>query len=167
MVNWHVAYTKPRTEKKVFQSLLDRGYECYCPLSRTKRKWSDRVKWVEEPVFRSYIFVRIDRKDMGVALQVPGLIKFIFQEGQPAVVRDKEIELIKKFLRDHVNVSARPTTNAVRALKPGQTVRISSGMLMGQKASVFQVRNKEVRVVIKSLGQELVATVDPDVLKSE
>ena len=125
------------------------------------------MKWVEEPVFRSYIFVRIDRKDMGAALQVPGLIKFIFQEGQPAVVRDKEIELIKKFLRDHVNVSARPTTNAVRALKPGQTVRISSGMLMGQKASVLQVRNKEVRVVIKSLGQELVATVDPDVLKSE
>ena len=55
---WLVVYTKPRQEKKAAAALEKRGIGVYCPLKREKRKWSDRWKWVETPLFTSYVFVR-------------------------------------------------------------------------------------------------------------
>jgi transcription antitermination factor NusG len=171
---WHVAYTKPRNEKKVNDYFASLGLESYCPLSRNKRRWSDRVKWVEEPVFRSYVFVRIDRSRMGSMLRHPGLLTFLFLEGKPCMVRDEEIELIRKFLRDYTNVTTRPLTpetiaaekkQVLRSLNPGETVTINSGMLMGEKGTVIQVRNNEVRVAIHSLNHELVATLNPELIE--
>ena len=54
---WYVLYTKPKNEKKVYEKLTLQGFECYCPCQRTLKQWSDREKWVEEPIFKSYIFV--------------------------------------------------------------------------------------------------------------
>jgi transcription antitermination factor NusG len=162
---WSVAYTKPRNEKQVHLRLLQLGYETYCPLSRIKRKWSDRVKWVEEPVFRSYVFVRIPREDMGKARNIPGMLTFLFHEGKPAVIRESEIELIRSFLRDHTGVTARPLTDKKPAPEVGQTVLINEGILMGQEGKVVRVKNREITVAIQSLGQELVATLDPDLIQ--
>ena len=164
---WHVAYTKPRVEKKVFNLLSDLGFQCYFPLSRVRRKWSDRFKWVEVPVFRSYIFVRIPREKMSAALRIPGMLTFLFMVGKPAVVRDEEIELIKKFLRDHPGATARPVAaekSKASTLVPGNIVQINAGLLMGQEGKVLSVRNKEVKVLIQSLGQELIAFVDEDLI---
>ena len=55
---WLAVYTRPRWEKKVDQLLKEQGTESYCPLNKVKRKWSDRVKTVEEPLFKSYVFVK-------------------------------------------------------------------------------------------------------------
>ena len=166
-IPWHVAYTAPRAEKKVHEKLEQMGFESYCPLSRTKRKWSDRMKWVYEPVFRSYVFVRISRIDMPRARTISGLLTFLFQEGLPCVVRDAEIETIRLFLREYDGVTSRPVTqdSSDRELpQPGSTVHITSGMLMGQEGTVLRIRNNEVIVRIKSLGQELVASIDPMLL---
>ena len=59
---WYAIYTRPRWEKKVDLLLKDQGLESYCPLNKVKRKWSDRIKLVEEPLFKSYVFVRTDEK---------------------------------------------------------------------------------------------------------
>ena len=164
---WHVAYTKPKAEKKVFKSLSDFGFQCYFPLSRVRRKWSDRFKWVEVPVFRSYLFVRIPREKMSEALRIPGMLTFLFLDGKPAVVREEEIELIKKFLRDYPGATARSVSDEngkMSALVPGATIQINAGLLMGQEGKVLSVRNKEVKVLIQSLGQELIAFVDEDLI---
>ena len=59
-MNWYVIYTKSRYEKAVSEKLALSGIEVYCPLLKRKKLWSDRWKWVEEPLFRSYCFVHIE-----------------------------------------------------------------------------------------------------------
>jgi transcription antitermination factor NusG len=70
---WYVLYTKPRWEKKVDKALLQKGIESYCPLNRVKRKWSDRIKTIEEPLFKSYVFVRVEEKDKTEVRYVDGV----------------------------------------------------------------------------------------------
>ena len=60
---WYALYTKPRWEKKVYRLLSERGMEAYCPLNKVKKKWSDRIKLVEEPLFKSYVFVHTEEEE--------------------------------------------------------------------------------------------------------
>lgn len=102
---WFAVYTKSRCEKQVAQSLAAAGVECYCPLNKVKKQWSDRTKWVEEPLFRSYVFVNIDyAKQQTIIRQQKNVVNFVYWLGNPAIVQDREIEEIKHFLTDFVNV---------------------------------------------------------------
>src|SRR4030095_10825822 len=102
--NWYVLYTKPRWEKKVSGLLTKKQVENYCPLNRVLRQWSDRKKIVFEPLFKSYVFVRIpDNRLTEIRLTV-GVINFVYWLGKPAIVRDNEIIMIRRFMNDHTNV---------------------------------------------------------------
>ena len=57
--HWYAIYTRPRWEKKVYGMLMEKEVETYCPLNKVQKKWSDRLKWVEEPLFKSYLFVKV------------------------------------------------------------------------------------------------------------
>jgi transcription antitermination factor NusG len=61
---WYAIYTRPRWEKKVNFLLQGKGIESYCPLNKVRRKWSDRIKTIEEPLFKSYVFVKIDESSI-------------------------------------------------------------------------------------------------------
>jgi transcription antitermination factor NusG len=61
--HWYALYTKPRWEKKVHALLTDKKIESYCPLNKVRKKWSDRMKTVEEPLFKSYVFVRVNEEE--------------------------------------------------------------------------------------------------------
>ena len=60
--NWIVVRSKPRSEKIAYAQLLEKGIEAYLPLLKERRKWSDRKKWVEFPLFSSYLFARVELK---------------------------------------------------------------------------------------------------------
>ena len=155
MSKWLAIYTKPRWEKKVHQLLIDKGIESYCPLNKVKRKWSDRIKTVEEPLFKSYVFVKVTDDDRTKVRLTNGVVNFVYWNGKPAIIREKEIQTIKRFLDEHENVQLRPMEFAVN-----QQVLITSGTFMDKRAIVVDVRIKEVKVAIESLGQELVAYID-------
>jgi transcription antitermination factor NusG len=155
MSKWLAIYTKPRWEKKVHQLLIDKGIESYCPLNKVKRKWSDRIKTVEEPLFKSYVFVKVTDDDRTKVRLTNGVVNFVYWNGKPAIIREKEIQTIKRFLDEHENVQVRPMEFAVN-----QQVLITSGTFMDKRAVVVDVRRKEVKVAIESLGQELVAYID-------
>ena len=89
--NWYVIYTKPRWEKKVYSLLIDKDIEAYCPLNRVRRKWSDRIKWVEEPLFKSYVFVKVTEENLSSVRLIHGVVNFVSWLGRPAVVKNKEI----------------------------------------------------------------------------
>jgi transcription antitermination factor NusG len=152
---WFALYTKPRWEKKVNSLLNDKGVECYCPLNRVKRKWTDRIKTIEEPLFKSYVFVKVDDTERTKVRLTNGVINFVYWNGKPAIVKEKEIQTIKRFLDEHEAVQVRPME-----LMPNQTVLITSGAFMDQQAVVLDANKKEVKVAILSLGQELIATID-------
>ena len=152
---WFALYTKPRWEKKVNSLLNDKGVECYCPLNRVKRKWTDRIKTIEEPLFKSYVFVKVDDTERTKVRLTNGVINFVYWNGKPAIVKEKEIQTIKRFLDEHEAVQVRPME-----LMPNQVVLITSGAFMDRQAVVLDANKKEVRVAILSLGQELIATIE-------
>ncbi len=158
---WLAVYTRPRWEKKVNQLLAEKGLESYCPLNKVRRKWSDRVKIVEEPLFKSYVFVKVTDEDRSAVRMTNGAVNFVYWNGKPAVIREKEINAIKRFLNEYENVEARKVE-----LNVNQRVRITNGTFMDQEGKVLDVRHKMAKVAIDSLGYILVAYIDRSKLTS-
>ena len=158
---WLAVYTRPRWEKKVNQLLIEKGLESYCPLNKIRRKWSDRVKVVEEPLFKSYVFVKVNDTDRSAVRITNGAINFVYWDGKPAVIKEKEITAIKRFLNEYENVEARPVE-----LKVNQRVRITNGTLMDKEGKVLDVRHKTAKVAIDSLGYILIAYIERSKLTS-
>ena len=158
---WFAVYTRPRWEKKVDKLFTEKGLESYCPLNKVRRKWSDRVKVVEEPLFKSYVFVKVSSDDRTAVRMTPGAINFVYWQGKPAVIRDKEIAAIKRFLDEYENVEVHSTT-----FKLNQRVRITGGTLMDHEGNLLEIRHKTAKVAIDSLGYILVAYIDRTKLTS-
>lgn len=97
-MNWYVLYTASRAEKQVELYLKAEGVEVFLPLHLSPRRWSDRIKMVEVPLFSSYIFVKTTDEKLRTLPAITGISRIVFYNGKPAVVRDNEIENIKKFL---------------------------------------------------------------------
>ncbi|HLF44997.1 MAG TPA: UpxY family transcription antiterminator [Chitinophagaceae bacterium] len=152
---WLAVYTRPRWEKKVNQLLEEKGVERYCPLNKVRRKWSDRMKVVEEPLFKSYVFVKVNNDDRTEVRMTPGVINFVYWQGKPAIIREKEINIIKRFLDEYEDVEARPVD-----IKINQRVRINAGPMIEQEGKVLNIKNKTVTVAIDSLGYILIASID-------
>ena len=158
---WLAVYTRPRWEKKVNQLLAERGIERYCPLNKVSRKWSDRIKVIEEPLFKSYVFVKVNDDDRTHVRMTPGIINFVYWQGKPAVIKEKEINSIKRFLDEYESVEVRPID-----LELNQRVKIISGPLMDHEGKLMQLKNKIAKVAIDSLGYVLIASIERSKLAS-
>ena len=153
---WLVVYTKPRWEKKVNTSLVKKGIEAYCPLNKVRRKWSDRMKTIEEPLFKSYVFVKVEDAGMTEVRFVDGVLNYVYWNGKPAIVREEEIVEIKKFLSEYEDVEVSSIE-----LKPSDAVVLNAGVMMGATGRVMRMMgNNTVEVRIDSLGFILTAKFD-------
>jgi len=141
--------------------LKEKGYECYCPLNKVRRKWSDRIKVVEEPLFKSYVFVKTDEATRTQVRMTAGVINFVYWDGKPAIIKEKEIATIKRFLDEHENVEVQPMN-----IELNQRVKITHGPLMDQEGKVVDLRHKMVKVAIDSIGYVLIAYIDRTKLTS-
>lgn len=150
--NWYAVYTNPRWEKKICQQLERKGLLFYCPMTKVRRKWSDRYKIIEEPLFKSYVFVCVTEEEKSRVRLTDGVVNFLYWNGKPAVIRESEIEMIRKFLNEYKEVEARPVQ-----LEAGQKVRVKSGLLMDTEGIVIKVSNNRAYVLLESLGYELSA----------
>jgi len=158
---WLAVYTKPRWEKKVNKLLQEKGVESYCPLNKIRRKWSDRIKTVEEPLFKSYVFVKVNELDRTSVRMTSGVINFVYWDGKPAVIKEKEINAIRRFLDEYENVEVQPMD-----LKVNQRVVITGGPLMDQEGKIIALHSKIAKVAIDSLGYILIAHIDRTKLTS-
>ena len=143
------------------QLLTEKGLESYCPLNKVRRKWSDRVKVVEEPLFKSYVFVKVNDEDRSKVRMTNGAINFVYWDGKPAVIKEREIAAIRRFLDEYEHVEARQVE-----IKVSQRVRITNGTLMDKEGKVLDVRHKTAKVAIDSLGYILVAYIERSKLTS-
>src|SRR4051812_2412383 len=101
---WYAVHTRQRWEKKVAYLLEKKGIEQYCPLNKVYRQWNDRKKIALEPLFNSYVFIRVTETDHLKVKQTEGVLRILHWLGKPAVIKDAEIQTIKRFLNDHENV---------------------------------------------------------------
>ncbi|MET3028200.1 UpxY family transcription antiterminator [Flavobacterium sp. UW10123] len=146
-MNWYVVYTKPKWEKKVADKLNQLGIECYCPLITQVKQWSDRKKKVETPLFNSYVFVQLTDSDRNFVFQVAGVVRYLFWLGKPAIVKDQEIEIIKKSLK-----TANISDISVSAIQVGDKIKLESGAFSNQNAIVQEVSNNYYTLVLETLG---------------
>jgi transcription antitermination factor NusG len=160
-LKWYAIYTRPRWEKKVNGLLNQKGIESYCPLNKVRRKWSDRIKLVEEPLFKSYVFVKIDESDRTKVRMTNGVVNFVYWNGKPAIIKEREIQVIRRFLDEFENVEVTKIN-----FEPEDRVKVISGPMMEQEGKVLEVKNKVAKVCIDSLGYMLVAYIDKSKLIS-
>lgn len=158
---WYAIYTRPRWEKKVNGLLVGKGIESYCPLNKVRRKWSDRMKTIEEPLFKSYVFVKISDEDRSNVRMTNGVVNFVYWNGKPAIIREKEIQTIRRFLDEYENVEAVKID-----FSPNDRVRVVAGPMMDKEGKILEVKNKMAKVCIDSLGYMLIAYIDKSKLIS-
>ena len=116
------------------------------------KKWSDRKKWVNEPVFKSLIFVKSPESESQKLqiLNTPGVVKFLYWLGQPAQVRQVEIDAIRSFLGEHQSVAS-------TSFDVGLKLNVKQGMLKGSEGLVLYQTKNEVVLRVEKLGMSLVA----------
>lgn len=103
--NWSVIRTRPRWEKKVAQLLTQKGIETFCPLVKARHQWSDRVKTVEKPLLKSYVFVKVGEDQRTDVRLTEGVMNFVYRNGRPVVVKEKLVQGIQQFQGSHSHVA--------------------------------------------------------------
>jgi transcription antitermination factor NusG len=154
--NWYALYTKPRWEKKVAKLLDEHGYESYCPLNKVTKQWSDRKKVVLEPIFKSYVFVKVEEKEKWEIRNINGVLNFVYWLGKPAIIKEEEIDTIRKFLNEFSDVNV----EQLNQLKVNTTVRVKQGIMMNYQGLLIEVAGNKARVRIESMGMYLNANFD-------
>jgi len=122
---WHVVYTYPKQEKKVFTELQRKNINAYLPLQKVLRQWSDRKKELEVPLFPNYVFVQISRTDQHKVISIPGVTKFIKFNGVPASITNHEVDIIKLLLSRNLVIEKEDF------YQPGDRVKVIQGPLAG------------------------------------
>lgn len=152
---WFAIYVKSRSEKKVLKLLEDIGIESFLPLITRVKQWSDRKKKVEEPLFRSYLFVNIPLNDYYTVLNVNGVVKFITFERKPVPVPDNQIIAIKEYLNDTELHSIN-----YEDFKEGELVRVKTGQMKDLVGRFVKINGKHrVIIDIEAVGQSLAINI--------
>ena len=158
--NWLAVYTKPRHEKGVEKEFQKKGFEVYLPILKERRKWSDRKKWVEFPLFRSYVFVRTKIKNTLFVLQTPGVVKVIKFGEEVAVVRNESIEAIKLMIEGGYNPE--PLNYFIK----GDPVEVKDGPLKGLVGEVIRLdKNDRLVVRVDAIQHSISIQIDRGFLK--
>ncbi|WP_405410919.1 UpxY family transcription antiterminator [Maribacter sp. Asnod1-A12] len=153
-LKWFVLVIKRNHEKQVAKILENHGFEIYCPLKKEIRQWSDRKKTVEVPIFQNYIFVRIKESNRDTVFLTSHIKKYLYWLGKPAIVRDVEIEVIRRWMTDDsvCNVTA-------SHLQKGKLIKIEKGAFKDKEATIQEVRKNELKLVLNGLGIVLLAKI--------
>ena len=160
---WYAAYTKSRSEKKVFERLTQSGFNAYLPILRKRHKWSDRLKWVEEPLIKSYIFIRVNERDYYDAINTPGLVCYVTFEGKAAPIPDSQIEILKILLHEDVDIEVNNDRFAA-----GEKIIVVSGTLVGMQGEMVEYRGrKRVLVRLGETGTNILVTIELDKIEKE
>ena len=146
-MNWYALYTRPRHERQVQQELTGQRIETYLATHKVRRRWSDRYKIVEEPLFKNYLFVRTNAQDYRQSLKPYGAVSFVTTEGKPAIVPDEEIEAVR------ILVTSEIPHNPYPYLKAGRKVRVKYGPLEGCEGVLVRKRGLSRLVVTLHLLQ--------------
>ncbi len=145
--NWYVFYVTAKHERKAEKLLIRDGYNCYLPIITVLKQWKQRKKHVEEPLFKSYIFVKVRKNEIYDVLQTPSVISYIRFAGEPAVISQQHIDLIQELIQNKTkfNISS-------ERVKVGEQITLKSGPFEGEKGVVKEIRGtKKLLVVLNSI----------------
>ena len=138
---WFAAYTSPRHEKQVSRQMARRGIQNFLPLYKSIRRWKDRRKELELPIFPGYLFVRMALRERVTVLQVPGVVQLVSFQGRPTPLPDSEIEMLQRQLEQNGRLQPHPF------LTVGRRVRVTNGPMTGMEG-ILARKKDTLRVVL-------------------
>jgi transcription antitermination factor NusG len=154
---WFALQVRVRHEVAVSDHLKGKGYEWFLPLYKSRRRWSDRVKEIEAPLFPGYLFCRFDPHDRLPILKTPGVAQIVGYNHIPIPVDEHEIMAIRRLVASGV------PNFPCAYLEVGSKVRIDTGALRGLEGILTDVKGKRRLVLSISLLQRSVAVeIDSD-----
>ena len=160
-LQWIVVRSKPRAEKVAFDQLMKKGINVYLPLVKKRQKWSDRKKWVELPLFSSYLFAKVELKNSIYILQTHGVSSIVKFNGTVATVQESVVNSIRWALEGGYELE--PTEYFFQ----GDEVEVIEGPMKGTKGVVVELKGEE-RLVLKidALQQAVSVHIDTKFLQS-
>jgi transcription antitermination factor NusG len=162
-LNWYVLRVRPRHEKAVAERLSEK-YEVYLPLVLDRRKWSDRIKTIEVPLFSGYLFIKTHIKMKFFILEDKAVGHFVQFGNSPAVIHDKEIFAIQKMLSDPASLKVEDGY----AFEKGERVLVSRGVFAGVEGKVLNIKNKNrLYVAIEQLGKIISVEIDMNAIEKQ
>lgn len=161
---WLAVYTKPRAEKRLSEALTKKGIANYLPLIRIRRKWSDRYKIIEEPLFHSYLFVHINPEtEVLEVLRLPNALNIVQHGGKPAVLSEEEISILR-FTSTELGDSL--TVRDSSELVPGDRLMMTNGPFKGKEAVIVKNQGRtSIVVTFPSLNKQLEVAVPVDMVQ--
>ena len=151
---WYAIHTKLGWGKKIAELLTKEAIENYYPINRVTRKWSDRTEIILEPLFTSYVFVNISEIDLEKIQNTEGVINFVYYLSKPAIIREEEIEAIKKVLANYEDVKLDKSRVNLK-----DHVRVTDGDYRDLEGNVLELRLNTIIVILPSLGYNLVTEI--------
>jgi transcription antitermination factor NusG len=148
---WFAVRVSSKHERMVIQVLQYKDHETFLPLYKVRRRWSDRFKVIDAPLFPGYIFCRIDPGNQYPVLTTPGVVQLVGFGKTPAPVEESEIAALRAIVDS--NLPARPWPY----LREGQRIRIEYGPLTGVEGILLKFKNQNRLVASLTLLQRSVA----------
>jgi transcriptional antiterminator RfaH len=157
---WFAVRTASGRERAVSNLLQHKGYEDFLPVYRIRRKWSDRMKEVELPLFPGYLFCRFPSGDRLPILVTPGVQRIVGYGRTPVPVKEDEIEALRTVVA--AGVSAVPCPY----LELGQRVEICEGSLAGVHGILMQIKNSwRIVLSVELLRRSVAVEIDRAAVK--
>ncbi len=155
VLKWYPVCTLPRAEKKAYQALINKGLQAYLPLHRQQKQWSDRKKWVEEPLIKSYLFVKINEQQKTEVLITKGISRFIYFSNTIATMPERQIEDLKLLLANTTDIEV-----TQEDLQPGEKIVIKAGALKGLTGEIISYRSqKQLALRLEKMGCSIIVNV--------
>ena len=139
---WFVLFTKPRHELKVLERLISFGIEAYTPIKIVIRQWSDRKKKIMIPLLPSMVLVNLENKDPNIVFDIPGVVRYLFDQGKRAIVSNAEVVAMQCYQNNKLQINK-------NELKIGDTVKVP---LLEQEAILLSQKGKNCIAQLKKHG---------------
>jgi transcription antitermination factor NusG len=149
--SWYALQVRSRKEGYVASQIQGQGFECLLPTYKSVRKWSDRVKEVEQPLFPGYLFCRFDFQNRRPVITTPGVLQIVGYGRTAIAVSDEEIQSLQ------LAVSSGMPKQPWPYLEVGQRVRVNYGTLSGLEGILVNVKGNHRVVLSVTLLQRSVA----------
>lgn len=150
-VSWYALQVRSRKENYVASQIIGQGYECLLPTYKSIRKWSDRVKELEQPLFPGYLFCRFNFQDRRPLITTPGVLQIVGSGRTAVPVSDEEIRALQLVVSSGVSKQPWPY------LQVGQRVRVNYGTLAGLEGILVNLKGNHRVVLSVTLLQRSVA----------
>ena len=153
---WFAIRVKSRCEWVVSDALRNKGYEEFLPLYWSRRRWSDRIKTLQLPLFAGYVFCRFALEERVRILATPGVVLVVGSGRTPLPIESHEVEAIRTAVNSGQRISPWPS------LEVGRTVRIEEGSLRGLEGVLLRFKGSTHLILGVQLLQRAVAVEVPE-----